>query len=137
MTARVHKRFNDVRTLHAAATASLPAPTTAPTEGDPDDIRSWRTGAYAPRDASIAIDPSDVVTLPGPVYVCGYDADAAAWRWCGVLNNGADIAMTADLGFEAKVYDVGTFHHLRLYAAGAFVGAGTITVTATPFEDLR
>lgn len=134
MRSQVIKQHADKVTLHTDA-ASLAAPADAPTAGATGDVRGWRSGAYAPRDASIAIDASAGVTITGPVDLLGYDSSDAKWRVCARLAEGRDIVMTAVIGFEEKVFDVGTFEHLQLYAPGG-VSGGNVTVSAKPFEDM-
>ena len=129
MSATKSQKIQALAVILENAQATLPQPSTA---SDGADITSWRNAAYSPDFATIAIDSDGVSTLTGPVELYGYDQTDAKWRKLGDLNSGNDIVLTATLGFEQRVRDVGVFE--RLAVACATISAGNITATAKPLE---
>lgn len=108
----------------------LPRPTTI---ADGGALDAWKNGQYAPDFASIAIDADAAGTLTAPVELIGYDAEDAVWRLLGILNAGSDIVLTATVGFEQRVRDVGVFDRLDV-ACAATTAVTLYTITAKPIE---
>jgi len=114
-------------TLHTAAT-SLPSPSLS-TDGQA--ITTW--GNHRPDVASIAIDSDGVGTL-GNAYLCGYDAQDAAWRAICQVHRGATITLSATLGHEERVLDIGAFDSLAV--KGTLTGGIAVTISIKPIERL-
>ena len=111
--------------LHTAV-ALLPAPSAA---GDGGEITQGR----GPHVVAITIDAAGDAVL-SDVYLCAYDVTDAAWRIVALLNGGNEITVTATLGWEDTVIDVPVFDRLAVFAA--VVGAGPLTIKATPIQTI-
>lgn len=111
------------------AQSALPVPATG---SDGADITTIRSSGFATRDGEILIDGSTGITLSGVVKLYGYVTSRARWYLVATLNDAADIALTAAVGYGQRVFDVGTYDRLALAAT---VSAGTVTVAYVPIED--
>lgn len=117
--------------LHNAV-ATLPAPSGAPAS---ELLAGWRSGSAGPRGTLVQLDASAAVTIPGPVDFVAWDPVRAKWYRTATADDGADVDLTADVGLAVELYDVPAWAtHLQVVAGGALVGAGLVTVTATPLE---
>jgi hypothetical protein len=123
MARRSAKLTNNAVVLHTAA-ATLAAPSTV---AHGASIAGWRQGINAPQRASISIDAAGSLNLTGAI-VCGWNG--TTWRKIETLD--ATIALTATLGFEVVIDDLGALY-TRLAVTGT-LSASTVTITATPIE---
>lgn len=114
------------------AVAALPVPSAPPSQAQLDAFAAWQGGKYAPDAATCSIDADGADTLTGPVLIYGYDSTDSQWRAIGSLNNAQNIALTADVGFEQILNDVGIFAALTISAAA---GAALKTVKFTPVSQ--
>jgi hypothetical protein len=126
------KKLNDLAVTFAIA-ASLPVPSAAPSSAQLDAFDDWEGGRYTPQFATASVDSDGAGTITlATLY--GWDVADSAWRAIAQLNRGNTISMTADIGFEERLNDVGIFGALAI--AGTVTGGITVTVKFTPVSNL-
>lgn len=109
--------------------SSLPAPTLS-TDGGAIDPK-WLQGLGGLRDAALSIDCDSTQTIAAGAELMGYDLGDQRWRSILTLNDGNVISLTADNGWERKVYDVlGSFSR---FAVKGTLSGGNVTIKMKPF----
>lgn len=126
---RVKKLHHLALTQAASQSHAAPADAT-----DGVSLETWKRGGYAPDAVAVALDGSTTIAISEGAYLAGYDATDEKWRKVVDLNDGEAIALTATVGYEERVIDVGAFDRLAVVTTG---DTGTTTVTLTPIETLE
>lgn len=113
----------------ADAAATLPVPTVAPSAAILAAFALWKSGAYTPKFATIAIDASGAGSITGgTVHI--WDATLSKLRTIALLNGGTDVTLTATMGFEQRFNDLGIFD--AAIVSGTIVGGINVTINVTP-----
>jgi len=112
--------------IEAAAT-TLPAPTLATDGGD---LTTWGSGPRTDT-AALTIDSDGTGTITGG-YIAGYDAQDAKWRNIAPLDGGLTVSLTAGIGFERRLRDVGALDAIQV--VGAVTGGITLAIAIKPIE---
>jgi hypothetical protein len=121
--------------IHDEASA-LSAPSGPPSAAI--SLVSWRRGGLgglAPRTCRVTLSSDGSGTVPGPFLAVAYDAVEAAWYRVATLEGGADLSLTAAIGFAWHLSDLPSWADaIQLVAGGALTGGILVTSTATPIE---
>lgn len=123
------KKIGDFTVEIAAAAASLPPPTAAAPPDTAELARFSAWGVLAPRLVTISIDSDGTGSITGGL-ITAWDIAKGRWRTIALLNGGATVTLTADIGFEELLSDVAIFGPLRVH--GTVVGGINVDVDATP-----
>ena len=118
----------------ASTAAPISAPSGTPTQQQLDDFAAAvRSGSKSESLGVLQLIADGAVTLT-TAQVYGYIGDASSgdWHLIGNLFAGADIAMTATIGFAEKLLDVGIFDFLAISDAGA--GGANVVANYIPAE---
>ena len=115
----------------ASGVATLPPPSGVPSDAQLTAFKAWKSGARGPQVATCSIDGVGVGTVASAL-VLGWDVTDSIWRELLLLNAGNTINLTATVGFEERLIDVGIFGALAV--AGTVAGT-TVTVKFTPLSS--
>lgn len=124
------KKLRDLEVVIASAVATLPAPSAPPSQAQLDAFAAWGAN-FTPRLATISIDADGATTITSAV-IAAYDIPDAQWRAIAAVNGGLLVSLTADIGYEELLTEVGIFGPLTVYGA---VSGGNVTVKATPLAS--
>ena len=124
--------MTDLTVLFVSAT-TLPVPSAPPNQAQLDAFEKWEGGQYTPQFATVSIDSDGAGSISAGAILYGWDVTDSAWRAISQLNGGNAIALTADIGFEGRLNDVGLFGALAV--SGTVNGAITVTVKFHPVSS--
>lgn len=111
--------------------AAMPAPAAPPTQQRLDAFKNWQGGTFTPDAASLSIDADGADTVADGI-IYGWDIADEIWRSIGSVNGGDLVTLTATIGFEQLLNDVGIFGALLVSGT---TGAAIKTVKFTPVSQ--
>ena len=115
-----------------SAVAALPAHSSPPSPAVLAEFAAWQGGKFTPDAVTCSIDSDGNDTL-FDMLVYGWDLADSKWRAVGTLNNRQDFDITAVVGLEQLLSDVGIFGALTISAGS---GAALKTVKFTPVSQV-
>ncbi|KKM13278.1 hypothetical protein LCGC14_1271190 [marine sediment metagenome] len=124
--------MTDLTVLFASA-GVLPVPSAAPIAAQLTAFAKWEGGKYTPQFATVSIDSSGTGSISAGATLYGWDVVDSAWRAISQLNGGNAISLTAVIGFEGRLNDVGLFGALAV--SGTVNGGITVTVKFHPVSS--
>lgn len=132
MAELLSQKLNDLAVTFADAVATLPVPSADPSAVQQAAFAKWESGRRTSKLATVSVDSDGTGSITGAT-LYGFDKSTSKWRSIGTLNATLTISLTAIVGFEELMSDVGIF--VALAVAGTVVGGINVTVIFTPISS--